>query len=59
MDPILDVMKDPTFPAIIIEIIVGANSNIIISLVAYPIRYFAKIADYKQGEYFVKFLDDE
>ena len=40
MDPILDVMKDPTFPAIIIEIIVGANSNIIISLVAYPIRYF-------------------
>ena len=35
----LEVMNDPTFPAITIEIIVGANSKIIVSLVAKPTRY--------------------
>jgi hypothetical protein len=37
MDPMLDVMNDPIFPAITIEINVGANSNITDSLAAYPI----------------------
>ena len=31
-------LNDPTLPAIIIEIIVGANSRIIVSLVAYPTK---------------------
>ena len=35
----LDVIKDPTFPAIIIEIRVGANSKITDCLVANPIRF--------------------
>jgi hypothetical protein len=40
MVPILEVIKEPTFPAIIIEMNVGANSNIIDCLVAKPTRYF-------------------
>ena len=40
MDPILEVMKDPTFPAIIIDINVGANSRMMDCLVANPINDF-------------------
>ena len=39
MVPILEVMKDPILPAIIIEINVGANSKITDCLVANPIKY--------------------
>ena len=37
--PMLEVINEPTFPAIIIEIKVGANSNIIDCLVANPTKY--------------------
>ena len=37
--PMLDVINEPTFPAITIEINVGANSNKIDCLVAKPTRY--------------------
>jgi len=40
MEPILDVIKDPTLPAIIIEINVGANSRIMDCRVAKPIKDF-------------------
>ena len=40
MVPILEVINEPTLPAIIIEINVGANSKIIDCLVAKPTRYF-------------------
>ena len=40
--PMLDVMYDPTFPAIIIDINVGANSRITDCLVAKPIKDFDK-----------------
>jgi len=40
MEPILDVMKEPIFPAITIEIKVGANSNTTDSRVANPMMYF-------------------
>jgi hypothetical protein len=36
--PILEVINDPTFPAIIIDINVGANSRIMDCLVAKPIN---------------------
>ena len=38
--PILEVMYDPTLPAIIIEINVGANSKITDCRVANPIKVF-------------------
>ena len=38
--PMLDVIKDPTFPAIMMDIKVGANSSIIDCLVAKPTKYF-------------------
>ena len=37
-DGVLEVINEPTLPAIMIEIIVGANSKIIVSLVAYPTK---------------------
>jgi len=40
MDPILEVIKEPTFPAMIMEMNVGANSNITDCRVANPIRLF-------------------
>ena len=38
MVPMLEVIKEPTFPAMIIDINVGANSNIIDCRVANPIK---------------------
>ena len=43
MVPILEVIKDPTFPARIIEAKVGANSKIMARFVAKPMRYFGMI----------------
>ena len=38
--PILEVIKEPTFPAMITEMKVGANSKITDCLVAKPTKYF-------------------
>ncbi len=40
--PILEVIYEPTFPAIMMEVKVGANSNITDCLVAKPIRLLGK-----------------
>src|SRR5690606_11310370 len=40
MVPMLEVMKEPTLPAMIIEIKVGANSKTMDCLVAKPTKYF-------------------
>ena len=40
MVPMLDVMNEPTFPAIMIEVNVGANSRITDCRVAKPTKYF-------------------
>jgi hypothetical protein len=40
MVPMLEVINDPTFPAIIMDIKVGANSKITDCLVANPTKYF-------------------